>query len=79
MKTTPPECGGQGHGVRHFHVRFIFFLLADLNKDGFLYKRDSQKWIKSRDNKFLILNESAELKCCNLSIQEEEYYSGEAQ
>lgn len=54
-------------------------LLADLDKDGFLYRCDFQRWIKSKDNKFLILNEKAEFQCHNLSIQEQECHSGEAQ
>lgn len=80
MKTTPPECGGGwSRSGCVTHVRFIFFLLlADLEKDGFRYKSEFQKWIKSKDNKFLILNESAELQCSDLSIQEQEYYSGES-
>lgn len=63
----------------HLHVRFYFFLLVDLDKDGFLYKCDFQKWIKSKDNKFLILNERAEFQGQNLSIQEQEHCLGKAQ
>lgn len=56
----------------------FFLLLADFDKDGFLYKSDFQKWIKSNDNKFLTLNENAEFLCQDLSLQEQECYSGEA-
>ncbi|NP_001027804.1 interleukin-18 [Takifugu rubripes] len=60
--------------VTFLHATETAFYFEELDKDGFLYKSDFQKWIKSKDNKFLILNESAEFQCQNLSIQEQEYY-----
>ncbi|XP_056906066.1 interleukin-18-like isoform X2 [Takifugu flavidus] len=57
-----------GNFVTFLHATETAFYFEDLDKDGFFYKSDFQKWIKSKDNKFLILNESG------FQCQEQEYY-----
>lgn len=47
--------------------------------DSFKSKCVKVNWIKSSDNKFLILNQEQELQGKNLSIDEQESHPGEAQ
>lgn len=52
---------------------------ADVDEDGFRFKCVSLKWIRSKNNKFLILNDSNEFQAQNLSTDEQEHHPGEAQ
>lgn len=64
-----------------FSFRFVLFVLlfADVDNDSFMQRCARLNWIKSKDNKFLILNESDEFQAQNLSIEEEKSHPGEAQ
>lgn len=46
----------------------------DVDEDGFRFKCVSLKWIRSKNNKFLILNDCSEFQAQNLTTTEQEHH-----